>query len=133
MADEVWHWWAGQNEEWFELGPFDCKADAINDGVAEYEGDPFWVMSAVSGKLQFSAKRMIDEQYFEADDLFDFDRSEPGRRGSKEEAEIADKALQDMIDAWTFQWSHTFVTPTMFSKHGEMHRIAPDDRPPDAQ
>ncbi|MBB5697027.1 hypothetical protein [Sphingomonas yantingensis] len=118
MTDaNAWKWWAGRDEEWFDVGPCDTREQAIEEGHASHE-DGFHIIEALPGDLKFSAARMIDDQYYEADDLFDFDHTEPDRSGPHQEA---DAELQALLDAWTEKWGHTFVTPTMFraTRNGE--------------
>ncbi len=133
MADIVWEWWAGLNEEFLTLGPFKSKAIAINEGIVEFESEPFHVLQAVRGEFRLDASALIEVQYYEADDLFDHDYSEPARRGSVAECDDADAALQAALDEWVANHGHTFAQPTLFTKVGERIYIEPTNVPPDAQ
>lgn len=133
MADDKWTWWAGLDEEFLTLGPFMSKADAINDGIVEFESDPFWVVQAVQGEFSLSGPALIDAQYYEQDDLFDYDHSEPERCGSIADRDDADRVLQELLDGWVADYGHTFAKPTRFAKVGEQVWIEPTNVPPDAQ
>jgi hypothetical protein len=114
--DDDWCWWAGRDEEWFTEGPFKSREEAVEagEGIAEDYGlDQFCIIEAVQGAVSFSAERLIEAQYAEDDDNFDYDHSEPGRLGDHA---AADAELQALLDAWTDKYRHTFVTPGLFLK-----------------
>lgn len=133
MADDKWEWWAGLNEEFYTIGPFDEKAHAINDGIVEFESEPFYVTCATRPPFSLDARALIEAQYYERDELFDYDHSEPGRQGSVADNDDADNALQVALDQWVHDYGHTYVQPTLFGKVKETTFIEPTNVPPDAQ
>ncbi|MBH0113222.1 hypothetical protein I5E68_09715 [Novosphingobium sp. YJ-S2-02] len=108
--DEPWAWYAGTNDEWYQSGPFVSREEA----VTALDGYGGCIVEALPGKLSFSAEVLIGEQYFENDNLFDFENTEPDRKGEPEHVRQADAELQCLLDGWTLRWGHTFVTPTLF-------------------
>ena len=119
-------WWCGQDDEYFTAGPFEDREEAILDGTNDYGGDPFFIINAEQHSVKFYAKRVINDYYFDNDMLFDYDREEPDRVGSKEVIEAADKALQVLLDSWLELYGHTFKQPNMFAWHSTAERIVPE-------
>lgn len=107
-------WWAGTSEEYFQLGPFASREDAIREArCEEYHFDGFHIIEAGTYGITLSARRLLDDQYDEnAEDLFDFDHAEPDRRAGADEANAE---LQNLLNEWVAKWSHTFVAPNMFA------------------
>jgi hypothetical protein len=36
-------WYISRTEEWFSEGPLDSREEAIREGVAQFDGEPFWI------------------------------------------------------------------------------------------
>jgi hypothetical protein len=119
-----WAWWAGRNEEWFTVGPEDSRSDVVEIAQGEFDGEPFYIIEAQRGALTLNAERLLNEQYFEADDLFDFEHSEPDRCGGADQIAAADAELQALLDGWCDRWRHTFTTPTLFAASRNREHIA---------
>lgn len=109
--EPAWLWWSGSDDEWFNNGPFKTREAAIE--ALEHERG--YVIEAMQQGIRLSAPRLIEEQYFEAGDLFDGDRTEPDRVGGADVIAAADDELQALLDDWVQRWSHTFVEPSMFA------------------
>lgn len=105
-------WWASRDGEFFTSGPHGTREEAIFAGREDFEGKGFYVVEAASEAITFSAARLIDDQYFDRDDLFHSDGDGPDRRGN---SQAADAELQEMLDAWLARHADTFVSPTMFA------------------
>lgn len=111
-SDNLIGWYAGESDEYYTEGPFPSRQDAIEAGRAEFDGGGFWVCKAQKQEVRFCAKTLIEDQYHENDDLFDYENSNgPERKG---EHEAADVELQTLLDQWTTRWKDTFAQPTLF-------------------
>lgn len=126
MSDPVKQgvWWAGSRDEWYEVGPCASREEAISEGRAYFDTD-FHICEAETKSITLNADRLIEDQYFDSEDLFSYeDGSEADRRDGAAEA---DKELQALLDDWLARHSHTFVQPTLFAwtankeciEHGE--------------
>lgn len=102
-----WKWYSGPNDEHYTNGPFDTREEA----VAALEGDAGHVIEAMKHDVHFTVERLIENQYDENDDLFDYDNAEPGRIG---DWKTADAELQALLDGWVDKHRDTFVEPNMF-------------------
>lgn len=123
-----WKWWSGSNDEFYTNGPFDTREEAIE----ELDGQGGYIVEAVRDKVQFSAKRLIDQQYFEEDDYFSYEHGEPDRVGEKELIAQADMELQAALDVWLDKWRYTFVTPEIFA-NSRNHESVPVDYSSDGE
>ena len=117
-------WWAGPNDEWFQVGPHASREEVIAEARAYFDCS-FHICEAETHPIKLSAERLIDAQYFENEDLFSCeDGPEPDRKAGAAEA---DEELQKLLDDWLNRHQHTFVQPTMFAwqanaeyiEHGE--------------
>lgn len=106
-----WVWWSGSNEEFFSNGPFETRDEAV-DALEEERG---FVIHALPYALNFSARRLLDDQYFECEDYFSGEHGEADRVGKPEGIAEADAELQSLLDAWVAKWKGTFVAPEMFA------------------
>jgi hypothetical protein len=105
-------WWASRDSDYYTSGPHETRDDAIFAGREDFEGEGFYVLEAATMPIRFSASRLIDDQYFESDDLFHADGGEPDRRGN---SAAADAELQEMLDAWLTRHRDTFADPSQFA------------------
>lgn len=119
MAEQAWKWWSGSNNELYANGPFLTREEAI-DALCDEGG---FIVEAQQGAVRFSAKRLLDDQYFEDEDGFDFENVEPDRIGNPAEIARADEELQALLDGWVNKWRHTFVTPNLFVAQRNEERI----------
>lgn len=111
---EKWQWYAGSDDEYYQEGPFDSKDQAIEIVIDEGDHDNgFHIIEATCYEINFSAKKLIEDQYLEMEDLFSRDRCQSGRLGNHEEA---DKKLQILLDNWISEYKSTFIEPDMFAK-----------------
>lgn len=115
-------WWAGKSEEYFGLGPVATREDAIAEGRADDPGAGFFIIEAAVHKVRFSADRLIEDQFFENDDLFDCDHVEPDRLGDHA---TADAELQVLLDGWVEKHRATFTQPNMFRASRNLEWIEP--------
>ena len=111
-------WYSGSSEEYFRNGPFDTRDEAVD----ALDGEGGFVIEAEVYPIELSADRLLDHQYFEADDLFDYEHGEPDRKGNFAEA---DAELQQLLNAWLDKWRDTFVQPNMFCRHSAAEYIEP--------
>lgn len=115
MTDKTetgWQWWSGPNNDYFVNGPFATREEAVD----ELDGEDGYVIEALKhAPVSFDAERLIEDQYANSEDLFDFDHCEPGRKGSKADIAAADAELQALLDAWCAKHGHTFNQPNMFA------------------
>ena len=115
-----WKWFSGSTDEWFANGPFDTR----NEAVHELDGYGGYITEAIPGAVTLNAKRLLDDQYFEADDLFSYeDGPGPDRRGDDSDIKAADAELQALLDDWLDRWRHTFVTPTLFAQSRNTEQV----------
>jgi hypothetical protein len=120
-----WAWWAGLGCEYFTAGPFVSRADAVEVGAGEFDGDGFHILEAAQHQVRFSAERLIESQYFEDDDFFSGEHSDPDRIGGADVIKAADAELQALLDWWAARWRHTFVQPEMFAVQRNAEWIEP--------
>ena len=121
-----WAWYSEPDNEFFANGPFATREEAIG----ELCGEGGYIIEALKhDAVSFDAQRLIEQQYAEQEDLFDFDHGEPGRRGTKEEIASADAALQAALDAWCATYRHTFEQPNMFAASRGEEWIAAEEEP----
>lgn len=109
-------WWVSHDGEIYTDGPYETRAAAILAGGDLHGGDEFYILegSLTSKPFSLNAERVLEDQYFENDNLFSFvdDGTEPDRRGKWAEA---DKELQELLDGWLTKHRKTFVEPTVFA------------------
>jgi len=123
MVKSNWQWWSGDNDEHFTNGPFETREDAIE----ALDGDGGYVIEAERHVVTFSAERLINDQYFDCEDYFSGDYSEPARYGSEEFVKQADAELQQLLDNWLAKWSVCFVQPEMFCRQRNDEYFHPDN------
>ncbi|WP_394436734.1 hypothetical protein ACGGKE_07805 [Sphingobium naphthae] len=111
MSDKDWQWWSGTNDEYYTNGPFQCREHAVE----ELDGEGGYIIEAVKLHVRFNADQLIENQYFEDDDYFSGENSDPDRAGSVAIIKTANAELQGLLDAWCNKWQHTFVAPEMFA------------------
>ena len=117
---EGWQWWSGTSDEWYTNGPFATREEAI----AALDGDGGYVIEAKHpDPVSFSASDLIEAQYFEDNDYFDFDHSEPDRKGPADEIAVADAELQALLDDWCLRYADTFVRGNLFGDQRNGERI----------
>lgn len=119
---QVWRWWSGGDGEWFTNGPCATREEAIG----ELCGEGGHLVEALAGVVHFSAERLIADQYFEDDQGFDYDHSEPDRVGGADVIAAADAELQALLDGWLTRWGHTFVKPSLFAATRNAEYVEPD-------
>ena len=112
-------WYSGSTEEYFQNGPFDTRQEAVD----ALDGEGGWIIEAETYAIAFSAQRLIEDQYFEDNGIFDWDHLEPDRLQGAVEADVE---LQQLLDDWLDKWRHTFVQPNMFCRHGVAEFIPED-------
>lgn len=113
----TWGWYAGSNSEWYEIGPYETRDQAIDQARAHFGADfAFHLVEAQTGAIRFDADQVI-ERFLEneAGDLFDADHQEADRAGAGIECEAADLELQRLLDDWLDRWRHTFARPNIFA------------------
>ncbi|WP_341207252.1 hypothetical protein [uncultured Sphingomonas sp.] len=119
-AADAWQWWSGANDEWYTNGPFATREEA----VAALDGDGGYVIEAKHpDPVSFSASALIEAQYLEDNDYFDFDHSEPDRKGPADKIAAADAELQTMLDDWCSRHADTFVRGNLFGEQRNGDRI----------
>lgn len=122
MTKDNWQWWSGTNDEYMTNGPFACREDAIEalDGYGGY------IVEAKRYPITFSAERLINEQYFECEDYFCGEYTEPARYGDADFVATADAELQQLLDGWLAKWSVSFIQPEMFCRQRNDEYIPAD-------
>lgn len=111
MPDPGWQWWSGPSDGWYSHGPFATREEA----VAALAGDAGYVTEAhPPAPIRLSAEQLLEEQYFENNDDFDFDHAEPDRRGDAAAIAAADAELQVLLDRWCDRAGHTFERGNLF-------------------
>lgn len=109
-------WWFSQDGDLFSDGPFETRLAAINAGADMLSGEEFHILegSLESAPFKLSAERLLDDQYFENENLFSTidGATEPDRQGGHA---AADKELQALLDGWLAKHGKTFVQPTVFA------------------
>lgn len=125
-----WQWWAGRDEEYFTSGPFTSRDWAIAQGQNDFcDDDTFLICEAQSHDLNLSAERLLDDQYFEDSEMFDYDNAEPEWRCPPEARKVASAALQAALDQWVAEFGHCLNTPNMFAnvRNHETVEVKHDD------
>lgn len=109
-----WGWWAGPDQEIFRYGgPFATREEAIECGRENADpGEGFFIVEAAQHQIRLSARRLIEDQYFDNDDFFDCENAEPDRMADHKGA---DAELQALLDAWVEKHRATFISPNMFA------------------
>ncbi len=105
-------WWASRDGGFYTCGPAPSREGIILEGRDDFDGEAFYIIKAATEPLTFGAARLIDDQYFERNDLFSTEGYSADRRGN---CKAADAELQEMLDAWLVRHADTFVAPTMFA------------------
>jgi hypothetical protein len=105
-------WWASRDADFYTCGPAPTREVIILEGRDDFDGEGFHIIEAGTQPLTFSASRLIDDQYFEQDELFSIEGDGADRRGN---SAAADAELQEMLDAWLVRHADTFVSPTIFA------------------
>lgn len=123
MTKDKWQWFSGTNDEYFTNGPFETREEAI-EALDGYGGH---IIEAERYPITFSARRLIDDQYFDCEDYFSGEYSEPARYGNEEFVAAADAELQAALDAWLAKWSVSFIQPEMFCRQRNAEYIPADD------
>jgi hypothetical protein len=119
--EPAWQWFSGANDEWYSNGPFDTRDEAIE----ALEGEGGFIIEAQKQRVRFTASGLIDDQYYDADDLFSYDHGdEHDRIGGADLIAAADAELQALLDAWTARWQHTFAAPTIFAATRNAEQVA---------
>ena len=124
LSGPGWEWWSGPSDEWYSHGPFATREEA----VAALDGDAGYVTEAhPPAPIRLSAEQLLEDQYFENNDDFDFDHAEPDRRGDARTIAAADAELQVLLDRWCDRAGHTFVRVNLFggTRNGERNEPAP--------
>ncbi|MGT2513445.1 hypothetical protein ACVOMT_03570 [Sphingomonas panni] len=119
-----WEWWSGPSDEWYSHGPFATREEA----VAALDGDAGYVTQAhPPAPIRLSAEQLLEDQYFENNDDFDFDHAEPDRRGDAAAIASADAELQILLDRWCDRAAHTFERGNLFggTRNGEHVEASP--------
>lgn len=118
-----WAWWAGQTAEWYANGPFRTRDQAI----AALDGDGGHIVEArFADPVHFDAQQLIEAQYLESNDAFDYDAGEPDRKGPGDRIAAADSELQQLLDLWCAKWAGTFARGNMFAETRHKEQIAPE-------
>lgn len=118
-----WAWWAGTNDEWYQVGPCATRENALEMFHHDYgQEDSCYLIEAARRSVAFSAEALITAQYFEDNDDFGYDHGEPDRIGGADVISAADAELQALLDRWSARWQHTFIAPNMFggTRNGEL-------------
>lgn len=117
-----WQWWSGPSDEWYSHGPFDTREEA----VAALAGDAGYVTEAhPPAPIRLSAEQLLEDQYFENNDDFNFDHAEPDRRGDAAAIAAADAELQVLLDRWCDRAGHTFERGNLFGGTRNGERVEP--------
>lgn len=130
-SDPDWQWWSGPNEEWYPNGPFATRDEA----VAALDGAAGYVTEALPpAPIHLSAEQLLEDQFFENNDHFDFDHAEPDRRGDDAAIVAADAELQVLLDRWCDRAGHTFARGNLFvgqrnGQHVDAVRVESDPTP----
>jgi hypothetical protein len=137
-----WFWYAGQNEEWFTVGPCDCKEQAIDEAVDSNIGefqdeDGKWFLGI--HVLEAAKDDVLLSKYFDVESAIE---NANERLGEDDYSEYVDPSFFDMtpqqeqdlverikqtIDNW--QQEHNLVFKTnMFTKtRNEEYIVIPVD------
>jgi hypothetical protein len=111
-----WAWWAGTDDEWYQVGPCKTRENALEMFRHDYGPEQgCYLIEAARGRVSFSAEDVISTQYFEDNEGFDYDHTEPDRIGGADVIAAADAELQALLNRWSARWQHTFITPNMFA------------------
>jgi len=116
MSD--WKWWAGPDEEWFEVGPCETREQAFDEAKDYFEGEGFHIIEARNPPLRLSEWADIKNILEHAEDnLEDSDRTNENDNGPWFEATKAQRAdLADRIkracDEWQDAHGLVFTTTT---------------------
>lgn len=104
-------WWASHDGEFYKVGPVATRKQILQAGAAEFEGFAFYIVEAGLHEIKFSAADLIEDQYFNAEDLW-YDGEGADRAC---DSTAADAELQALLDGWLAKHIDTFDKPTAFA------------------
>jgi hypothetical protein len=113
-----WAWYAGSNEEWYQVGPCRTREDAVEQGRAMLGPDcRLFLIEGYAAALTISAEPLLLHwMENEAQDGFDAEHRECDRIGGADEINAADEELQELLTAWLGRWGNTFTRPNLFAE-----------------
>lgn len=113
-------WYAGQNEEYMDIGgPFASRDEAIAAGRHEQGDDPFYICeAALYGWRAPEADDVMDRWVGEHDELW-WDDGFGGFDGARDAEVRAHDDLQTVLNEWFERHREMLPTATAFAYHGE--------------
>jgi hypothetical protein len=126
-------WWAGDNEEVYRYGPHKSRQAALDDASGNMEpGQAAFVIEAITGALNFDARRVIEHLLDSSEDLYG-ESADPDRDGTPAAIKLANDELQTLLDGWLDKHRHTFTEPDKFEVSRNFSTwTVPDDNRPEA-
>ena len=129
-----WEWWAGNNDENYQIGPCASRDEALEEACDYFGDDADTIFLIEATRAQWWSPRastVIDELLNNCDDLFADDW--PDLCGTKERRAEAEGELQSALDVWMNKWrDEIFPTPTRFAstRNSEAVSVASADTHP---
>lgn len=117
-------WWAGDNEEFFKVGPYAAREEALGEAKAYFgEDSGIYLMQArLADWSPPDASSIIDLMIDNSDELF-FEDGFDDMAGTKEAIANAEAELNELLSGWLNRWRDIFPTPTSFGWMGPQEFI----------
>lgn len=113
-------WWAGDNEEFFRIGPCGTREEALGEarGYFGEEATIHLIHAAIADWCAPGGDQVIDMMIDNSDDLFVEDGF-PDMAGTKEAVAAAEAELDHLLATWLAKHRAIFPDPTSFGWIGE--------------
>lgn len=123
-------WWAGDNEEFYRVGPCVSRDAAIAE-ARSYFGEDCWLHILEAELARWappSGSQVIDMMIDNSDELF-FEDGFDGMAGTDDEVARAEAELDALLAGWLERHRSIFPTPSAFGWMGAREQIEPEPEP----
>lgn len=126
----IWQWWAGADEETYNVGPENTREAVIERGREDFDGRSFHIVEAITGdpaQLIPNAVTIINRALEDASDDGEF--GEDGDFDLADKPEVHTQAFAELdaaIEAWVAKWRRLLPTPWRFRATRNAEVIAGD-------
>ena len=127
---ENWKWWIGSNDEHYNQTDATSRDEAIEAGIDEYGGDPFYIVEAEQGRVNWHFMRagfIFDaiEDYHE-----ELRGEDPLVECTAEQERDLEKCVGDAIAAWAERHGISSTTWAFARQRTAERIVPPTDEPP---
>lgn len=129
MSEMDWQWWAGRDEEYYTVGPEPTREAAIQVATEDFDGEPFFVVEAVSDnllRLMRSGSQMLMEELEILASEGTFGEDGNFSLGGPPDEQLRARAeLDSVFSAWAEKWRHLLPRPCEFAKTRNFAQVDP--------